>query len=122
MARYYKSNSKQPDHKSQKYNDKDRNDRDNDGMGFNPELAMRANANEFYAGMPARMRQEIEDKNMIHEDPRAIANLPQYVKIEAYPHMRSYLPEGIDDSIRGVDMQMDYDDSQRDDHFYPKKV
>lgn len=122
MARYYNSKSVKVDKKPQKYNDKDRHDKDNDGMGFDPSLANRANMNEFYAGMPARKRQEIEDKNMIHEDPMAIANLPQYVKIQAYPKAGYYLQEGLDDSVRGVDMQIDYDDEQRDAHFYPKKV
>lgn len=124
MARYYdEKKNVRVDHQGQKYNDKDRQQKDNDGMGFDPRMAMRANMNEYYAGMPARKRQEIEDKNMIHEDATQIANLPQYVKIEAYPKSpRSYLPEGIDDSIRGVDMQIDYDGEQRDTHFYPKKV
>lgn len=120
--RYYNGKSAKVDKKSPKFNDRHKNDKDNDGMGFDPSLARRANMNEFYAGMPARKRQELEDKNMIHEDGNAIANLPQYVKIEAYPKPGYYLEEGIDDSIRGVDMQIEFDDRKRDEHFYPKKV
>lgn len=109
--------------KPQKYNDEHHRDKDRDGdMNFNPRLAVRANMNEFYAGMPARLRQEIEDSGMIREDDRAIANLPQYVKIEAYPKPGYYLEEGLDDTIAGIDRQIEFDDRQRDNHFYPKKV
>jgi len=111
-------------HEADRFNDEHHRDKDpRDGaMGFNNKLAMRANMNEFYAGMEPRRRQEIEDMGMIHEDHRAIANLPQEVMIKPYPRTGPYLPEGLDDTIRGVDMQMDYDDEQRRNHFYPKKV
>lgn len=109
--------------KPQKYNDEYHRDKDHGGdMDFNPRIAVRANTNEFYAGMPARRRQEIEDAGMIHEDDRAIANLPQYIKIEAYPKPGYYLEEGLDDTIAGIDRQIGFDDAQRDRHFYPKKV
>jgi hypothetical protein len=77
---------------------------------------------DYYAGMESRRRMEMEDAGMIHEDHRAIANLPQEVMIKPYPRTGPYMPEGLDDTIRGVDKQMDYDDSQRASHFYPKKV
>lgn len=77
---------------------------------------------DYYAGMDSRRRMEMEDAGMIHEDHRAIANLPQEVMIKPYPLTGPYNPEGIDDTIRGVDHQMDYDDSQRARNFYPKKV
>jgi hypothetical protein len=77
---------------------------------------------EAYAGMESRRRMEMEDGGMIHENYAAIANLPQEVMIKPYPRTGPYMPEGLDDTIRGVDKQMDYDDSQRASHFYPKKV
>jgi hypothetical protein len=77
---------------------------------------------EPYSGMEARRRLEHEDGGMIHEDPRAVANLPQEVRMTPYPHTGPWMPEGLDDTIRGVDHQMDYDDSQRARGFYPKKV
>jgi len=77
---------------------------------------------EYYAGMEPRRRQELEDAGMIHEDHRAIANLPQNVMIKEYPKPGPYIPEVIDDTIAGVDRQMDYDDNKRREHFYPKKV
>lgn len=76
----------------------------------------------MYAGAEPRRRQEMYDAGMIHEDHRAIANLPQQVMIKPYPMTGPYLPEGLDDTIRGIDHQMDYDDSQRAKHFFPKKV
>lgn len=124
MARHYKSSKGGINHKPNKFNDESSHDKDSrDGsMGFNPRIAQRANMNEFYAGMDARRRQELEDSGMIHENPNAIANLPQEVMIKAYPKNGPYMPEGLDDTSRGVDMQMDYDDSKRREHFYPKKV
>jgi hypothetical protein len=77
---------------------------------------------EYYAGAEPRRRQEMEDAGMIHEDRRRIANLPQEVMIRPYPMTGPYMPETIDDTIRGVDRQMDYDDNKRREHFFPKKV
>lgn len=79
-------------------------------------------AAEDFRGMPTSMRSGLEKDGMIREDHRAIANLPQEVMIKPYPRTGPYMPEPIDDTIRGVDGQMDYDDSQRASHFYPKKV
>ena len=77
---------------------------------------------ELYSGMDSRKRLELEDSAMIHEDHRAIANLPQEVMIKPYPMVGPYLPEVLNDDVSGVDAQMDYDDGQRRAHFYPKKV
>ena len=77
---------------------------------------------EQVAGTDPRRTQQMEDAGMIHMDPRAIANLPQEVMMKPYIHDGPYLPEGLDDTIGGVDHQMDYDDSKRAATFYPKKV
>ena len=77
---------------------------------------------EHYAGMEPRRRQEMEDAGMIHEDHRAIANLPQEVMIKPYADSERYLPEVLDDTIHGIDKQIDYDDNKRREHFSPKKV
>lgn len=112
--RYYSA----VNHEADKFNDEKRRGKDpKDGaMGFRHQGA------ETYADMSGRLTQEMEDGGMIREDRRAIANLPQEVMIKPYPKTGPYLPEGLDDTINGVDMQMDYDDSQRRSHFYPKKV
>lgn len=77
---------------------------------------------DYYSGMEARRRMEMQDSGMIHEDPRAIANMPQDWKITPYPKASPYLPEGLDDTIKGVDHQMSYDEAQAKRGFYPKKV
>lgn len=84
--------------------------------------AKRHYSSGHYEGMNGRRRQEMEDAGMIHEDHRAIANLPQDVMIKPYPMTGPYLPEVLDDTIRGVDKQMDKDDNKRREHFVPKKV
>lgn len=76
----------------------------------------------YYAGESARRTQEMQDGGMIHADMNAIANLPQNVMIKPYPKAGPYMPEGLDDTIAGVDRQMDYDDSKRAATMYPKKV
>lgn len=90
--------------------------------GAEPKSVKSSLGRELYAGMEPRRRQEMEDAGMIHEDHSAIANLPQNVMIKKYSEPYAYLPEGLDDTIAGVDRQIDYDDSKRREHFYPKKV
>jgi len=104
-------------HNADKFNDEMRHDQDG-RMG----ASFHHHGSDHYDGYNARRTQEMQDAGMIRENPSAIANLPQEVMIKMYPKTGPYLPEGLDDSIRGVDMQMDYDDSQRRAHFYPKKV
>jgi|FreactcultuFSWF8_1027224.scaffolds.fasta_scaffold01114_6 hypothetical protein len=76
----------------------------------------------YYEGDMSRRTQEMQDAGMIREDRSQIANLPQGVMIKMYPRERDYMPEGIDDTIRGVDGQIGLDNSKRNDHFMPKKV
>lgn len=78
-------------------------------------------SNEYYAGHDGRRMQEMHDAGMISEDHSAIANLPQEVKMEEYPKAYDYLPEMIDDSIRGIDEQMKADNEGRKKNFKPKK-
>lgn len=85
-------------------------------------MAKRYYNDEPYAGVEAKRTQEMQDGGMIREDMSAIANMPQNVIIKAYNKTGPYIPEQIDDTIRGVDMQMDMDDRQRAKHFMPKKV
>ena len=106
-------------HHSDRFNDEMKHDK---GPSERGEFR-RSRVNEgSYAGESARRTQEMEDAGMIRENPAAIANLPQEVMIKAYPMTGPYLPEDLNDDIRSVDAQMDYDDSQRRAHFYPKKV
>lgn len=113
MKRYERIN-----HGEDKFNDEHRRDRDYLPNGMYDTHVTSA---EMYMGMDPRRRGELEKDYMIHEDHDAIANLPQNVMIKAYPKTGPYMPEAINDTIQGVDGQMDYDDEQRAHHFYPKK-
>lgn len=76
-----------------------------------------------YEGMASRRTQEMQDAGMIREDHSAIANLPQNVMMKPYPMNGPYMPEGLDDTIRGVDHQINVlDDRQRARNNVPKKV
>ena len=74
-----------------------------------------------YEGYNDRRKQELRDAGMIHEDHRQIANLPQEVRMEPYPMTGPYTPEDLDDTLRGVDRQMNFDNEQKMRHFFPKK-
>jgi hypothetical protein len=77
---------------------------------------------EHYAGMEPRRRQEMEDAGMIREDHSAMANMPQGIHMKPWPTEGGYLPENLDDTIRGVDRQMDMDNGKKMKHLMPKKV
>jgi hypothetical protein len=79
-------------------------------------------SSEHYAGSEPRRRQEMEDAGMIHEDHGAVANLPQGVMMKPWPKEGGYTPENLDDTIRGIDHQMGYDNRKKMEHFMPKKV
>jgi hypothetical protein len=84
--------------------------------------AKRHHHNEgHYEGMSGRRTQEMQDGGMIREDHSAIANLPQEVRITPYEKTGPWMPEVLDDTIRGVDGQMDADDNGRRKHFRPHK-
>lgn len=106
-------------HQRDRFNDEKQHDRGDERAVYR---RFRALGDEVYAGMEPRRRQEMEDAGYIHEDHSQIANLPQYPIVKSYPHTGPYMPEGLEDSINGVDHQMDYDDDKRREHFYPKKV
>ncbi len=89
----------------------------NDGFKDRSALDME----DYSSGLRARDRMESQKDGMIREDHRAIANLPQEVMIKPYEKVGPYLPEGIDDTIRGADIQMDDNDEQRNRYFSPKK-
>src|SRR6266404_4800911 len=61
---------------------------------------------EYYAGEESRRKQEHEDGGMISEDHSAIANLPQSVMMKPYPKPDGYMPEDLDDTIRGKPLAM----------------
>jgi hypothetical protein len=85
-------------------------------------MAAKRHYDEHYAGYEGRRKEEMREGGMINEDRSAIANMPQEVMMKPYPKTGPYMPENLDDTIRGVDHQMDMDDSKRRQHNVPKKV
>jgi len=75
-----------------------------------------------YASEDTRRTLEHHDASMISEDHSKMANLPQEVVMKPWEDHEAYLPEVLDDTIRGINKQVNYDDSQRKAHFMPKKV
>lgn len=76
----------------------------------------------YYDGMDERRAQEHHDAHMIDEDHNAMANLPQQPIMKYYAKPHGYTPEVLDDTISGVDGQIDLDNRQKMHHFKPKKV
>lgn len=121
MERYESGAKHRSSHEPDKFNDEKKHNRGDEQAVYRKFRASNLDQG-FYAGSEPRRRQEMQDAGMIFEDSRAIANLPQEVMFKEYPKTGPYLPEGLEDSIRGVDHQMDYDDKKRAEHWYPKKV
>ena len=70
----------------------------------------------------ATERMQKHDSSMISEDHNAIANLPQQVIMKDWADHEAYLPDILDDTIVGINKQINYDDKKRQEHFMPKKV
>src|SRR5690348_7311481 len=113
MERYERGSVK-VGHMKDRFNDEMHHDRD----GY--EMA-EPRGEHYFPTMSGQGRRSLEKPEMIYEDNRAIANMPQEVMIKPYPRTGPYMPEDLDDTQRGVNEQMDYDDKQRAEHFYPKK-
>lgn len=64
-----------------------------------------------YSGLNAAREQQARDFSMISEDKSACANLPQQVKYHAWPKPGSYASYDLDDTIKGIDGQMNADGS-----------
>ncbi len=58
---------------------------------------------------PSERRMEYRSGEMVTEDRKAIANLPQNVVYREYPRERAYLRTNLDDTMAGIDMQQSDD-------------
>lgn len=85
-------------------------------------MAKRYHNDGHYEGPESRRSQEMQDAGMIRENPSAIANLPQEVMIKPWPSAGSYMPQELDDTIAGINKQVNLDDNKRNAHLVPKKV
>lgn len=71
--------------------------------------------------MAERRNQEMRDAGMISEDHGAVANMPQEVKYVSWPKNARGLEGYLDDSIRGIDKQMNEDEGMAHRHNAPHK-
>ena len=76
---------------------------------------------EHYAGMDPRRRQELEDSMMISEDHTQIANLPQQVMMKEYPKVGYGGHYNLDDTVRGIDNQINDDTDEMKRELHPEK-
>lgn len=67
--------------------------------------------NEFYAGVDPRRRQELADGGMIREDLKGMANLPRQAIHCEFPQAPFYSSNYIDATERGVDEELDDNNS-----------
>ena len=58
---------------------------------------------------PSERAMEKRDSGMLSEDRSAIANMPQQVIYREYPKGEMYLRSNLDDTMSGIDKQMNED-------------
>lgn len=76
-----------------------------------------------YSGYDERRKQERRDAGMINEDRSAIANMPQSVIYKEYAKEGYNMPEGLDDTMSGIEHQKAIlDGAQMRKNLEPKKV
>jgi hypothetical protein len=62
-----------------------------------------------------------EESGEIRENKSEVANLPQNVSYKAWPSGGEYADYFLDDTIRGIDKQMDEDGAKMKKHLQPGK-
>ena len=70
-------------------------------------MAKRYYDDASYSNEQAARTQAMQTAGMIKEDRSAIANMPQSIVYRDYPKNNSYLDGDLDDTISGIDHQMD---------------
>ena len=75
-----------------------------------------------YSGLDARREQEHEDFELMPRDGGEFANMPSEVIHKEFPNPHGYMPEPIDDTLRGVDRQIEEDNREKHSGMRPKKV
>lgn len=66
---------------------------------------------DYSGNLNAARKQEARDFGMISEDKSACANMPQQVIYREWPKAGHYADYNLDDTIKGVDKQMNEDGS-----------
>lgn len=75
----------------------------------------------MYEGHNERRKQEMQDGGMIVEDHKAIANMPQEVRYHDWPGKYQGLDGDLNDTISGINQQLDKDESGMKKNNVPKK-
>ena len=75
----------------------------------------------MYEGHVNRRHQEMKDAGMINEDKNAVANMPQGVMYKPWPGRYDGFDSDLDDSISGVNRQIEMDESVAKRYNEPKK-
>ena len=96
-------------------------DRSSESRGMERKLRGPKMMRDGYEAIDPRRRLEYEDSMILNEDPNAIANLPQDVKYHKWPRTSSGPQYNIDDTVHGVDVQMDKDMKGFKREFDPEK-
>lgn len=76
---------------------------------------------EFLATGNTAARRGLEDSDMIREDHASMANLPQQAFIKPYKNPTYGHEMGIDDTITGIDLQIEDDSDEMKKYSYPEK-
>lgn len=74
-----------------------------------------------YDSLNAARNKQRSDFHMISENRSAIANMPQEVMYKMWPKPKQYHDYGLDDTIKGIDEQMNKDNSKMESHMQPEK-
>lgn len=90
-------------------------------IDYGPRRRYYANEGD-YTDYSNRRVEEKRDFNMISEDHNAVANLPQQVIQKEWPKGGWYTPENQDDTIRGVNEQMNRDGAGVKKNWKPRKA
>lgn len=76
-----------------------------------------------YEGMEDRRKQEREDASIFGaSQSKYMANMPTEVIFKTVARPYNGMPENLDDTMKGVDKQIDKDVRGLDRHLHPKKV
>lgn len=76
----------------------------------------------YYEGRDAARSLMNQDGGMIHNDPSKTANLPQEVIMKPYAKITGYSPsDSLDDTIRGIDDQINGDNRKKLANMKPQK-
>lgn len=74
-----------------------------------------------YEGMENRRKSEMRDGGMLTDDKSAIANMPQNVRYHDWGGNYKGFDSNLDDTISGINKQMDMDEAEAKRHNMPKK-